>query len=138
MTKVVARFLLDRSLGQRKLLARLREAGWEATTLADQFGDSRAQRMLDEEWIAEGTRLGFVLLAKDHRIATVPLEASCIYLNDARVVTFARGDLTAEQMGDICLAHEKAIHRLATVQGPFVFSVSANGLRRKRLNWPPD
>lgn len=66
-----ARFLLDRSVGGRILIARLRSAGWDARTLAEQYGDERAQRMRDEEWIAEGTRSGFVLLAKDHRVATV-------------------------------------------------------------------
>lgn len=65
----MTRFLLDRSLGQRSLVTRLRDAGWDASTLAEQFGDARAQSMRDEEWIGEGTLLGFVLLAKDHKIA---------------------------------------------------------------------
>lgn len=131
-----ARFLLDRSLGQRKLVARLRGAGWEATTLAEVFGDDRAQRRSDEEWISAGTQSGFVLMAKDHRVASRPLEARAIYMSDARIVAFARGDLTADQMGDLCLEYSAAIHRLATVQPPFVFSLAQHGLRRKRLNWP--
>lgn len=90
--------------------------------------------MPDEEWIAEGTRSGFVLLAKDHRVATRPLEAQAIYVHDARVVTFARGELTALEMGDLCLRHEAAIHRLAQLQPPFVMALSETGLRRKRLN----
>lgn len=133
-----ARFLLDRSLGQRKLLMILRNAGWAATTLAEEFGDSTAQQMRDEEWIGEGTRAGFVLLAKDHHLASRPLEARAIYMHDARVVAFARGHLTAEAMGDLCLLNAARIQRLATVNGPFVFSLSANGLRRKHLNWPID
>ncbi|MWV59337.1 DUF5615 family PIN-like protein [Rathayibacter sp. VKM Ac-2754] len=132
------RLLLDRSLGQRKLVARLREAGWDVTTLAEYFGDERAQSMPDEEWIGEGTRAGFVLLAKDHMIAARPLEARAVYLHDARVITLARGDLTAEQMGDLCLEHAAAIDRIAKVRPPFVFSLSPSGLRRKRLNWPAD
>lgn len=131
-----ARFLLDRSLGQRKLVARLRDAGWEATTLAEVFGDDRAQRMSDEEWISAGTKSGFVLMAKDHRVASRPLEARAIYMSDARIVAFARGDLTADQMGDLCMEYSAAIHRLAAVHPPFVFSLAQHGLRRKRLNWP--
>lgn len=118
------------------LVSRLRDAGWDARTLAEEYGDERAQRMRDEEWIAEGTRSGFLLLAKDHRIASRPLEAQAVYLNDARVIAFARGELTGSQMGDICLTHERAIHRLAAVHPPFVFSLSASGLRRKHLNAP--
>ena len=131
-----ARFLLDRSVGGRVLVTRLRTAGWDARTLAEEYGDKRAQSMRDEEWIAEATRSGFLLLAKDHKVASRPLEAQAIYLNDARVIAFARGELTGAEMGDICLTHEKAIHRLASVQPPFVFSLSASGLRRKRLNAP--
>lgn len=131
-----ARFLLDRSLGQRKLVARLRDAGWEATTLAELFGDDRAQRMSDQEWISEGTQRGFVLMAKDHRVASRPLEARAIYMSDARVVAYARGDLTADQMGDPCMKYSTGIHRLAAVQAPFFFSLAQHGLRRKRLNWP--
>ncbi len=131
-----ARFLLDRSLGQLILVARLRDAGWEATTLAELFGDDRAQRMSDQEWTSEGTQRGFVLMAKDHRVASRPLEARAIYMSDARVVAYARGDLTADQMGDPCMKYSTGIHRLAAVQAPFVFSLAQHGLRRKRLNWP--
>lgn len=129
-----ARFLLDRSLGGKVLIARLRGAGWDARTLAEEYGDQRAQAMRDEEWIAAGTAAGYLLLAKDHRVASRPLEAQAIYLHDARVIAFKSGELTGAQMGDICLAHERGIHRLASVNPPFVFSLSATGLRRKHLN----
>ena len=65
------RFLLDRSLGQLVLPARLRGAGWDARTLAEEFGDQRAQQMPDQEWIGEGAKAGFILLAKDHRLAVL-------------------------------------------------------------------
>ncbi|MDQ0615253.1 uncharacterized protein with PIN domain [Microbacterium sp. W4I4] len=131
-----ARFLLDRSLGGRLLIARLRDAGWDARTLAEEFGDARAQAMSDEEWIASGTASGFVLLAKDHRIASRPLEALAIYMHDARAIAFANGNLTATQMGDLCLEFEKPIHRMASAQPPFVMSLGKGGLRRKNLNAP--
>ncbi len=131
---IAARFLLDRSLGSKILIARLRDAGWDARTLAEEYGDQRAQTMRDEEWIAAGTAAGYVLLAKDHKIASRPLEAQAVYLNDARVIAFTSGELTGQQMGDICVAHEERIHRLASVTPPFVFSLSASGLRRKHLN----
>nr|WP_281363875.1 hypothetical protein [Leifsonia soli] len=130
--------MLDRSLGQRKLVTQLRGSGWDVVSLAEHFGDERSQRMLDQEWISGGAEAGFILLTKDHMIASRPLEAMSIYLNDARVVAFARGDLTAEQMGSMCLQFAPQIHRLATVHPPFVFSLSMHGLRRKRLNWQPN
>lgn len=130
------RFLLDRSVGGRVLVARLREAGWDVRTLAEEYGDARAQQMKDEEWIAAGTEAGFLLLAKDHRVAVRPLEARAIYMHDARVIAFVHGDLTSRVMGDLCLEHEKAIHRLATVRAPFVFSLGVGGLRRRKLYAP--
>lgn len=58
-------------------------------TLADEYGDERAQRMRDEEWIGAGATAGYFLVA-DHR-ATRPLEAYAIYAHDAKVLVFARG-----------------------------------------------
>lgn len=136
MTVTPARFLLDRSVGGRILVARLRAAGWDARTLAEEYGDRRAQAMPDEEWIAEGTRSGFLLLAKDHRVASRPLEARAIYMHEARIIAFVRGELTGEAMGDLCLRHERSIHRLGSVAPPFVMALGEQGLRRKRLNYP--
>jgi uncharacterized protein with PIN domain len=130
------RFLLDRSLGQIALPTRLRGAGWKVRTLAEEFGDKRAQQMQDEEWIGEGAKAGFMLLAKDHRLASRPLEAYAIYAHDAKVVVFARGDLTADAMGDLCLKYTDKIHDLALAPGPFVFSIAVHGVTRKRLNAP--
>ena len=109
-----ARFLLDKSLGQLILPSRLRDA----------------------VWIGEGAKAGYMMLAKDHRLATRPLEAYAIYAHDAKVVVFARGDLTAGKMGDLCIQYEQKIHGLALAPGPFVFSISAHGIARKRLNAP--
>ncbi|MBV0896101.1 hypothetical protein [Microbacterium sp. NC79] len=131
-----AQFLLDRSVGGAKLVTRLREAGWDAATLAEQFGDQRAQQMRDEEWIREGTARGFILLSKDHRIALRPLEAEAVYVNDARLIAFARGDMTAETMGDLCIRYEASIFRLAVARAPFVFSLGQAGLKRKQLHRP--
>ncbi|WP_298862711.1 hypothetical protein [uncultured Microbacterium sp.] len=131
-----ARFLLDRSLGGKLLIARLRGAGWNARTLAEEYGDARAQAMSDDEWIASGTASGFILLAKDHRIASRPLEARAIYMHDARAIAFANGNLTATEMGDLCLQYEKAIHRMSSAHPPFVMSQGKGGLRRKNLNFP--
>lgn len=131
-----ARFLLDRSVGGRALVSRLREANWDVRTLAEAYGDARAQTMRDEEWISEGTLAGFILVTKDHRVATRPLEAQAIHAAGARVVTFARGDITAATMGDMCLEFAEALHNLARANPPFVISLSRGGLRRKKLYLP--
>lgn len=53
-----------------------------------------------------------------------------------QVLVFARGDLTAAQMGDLCLEYSDKIHRLAAARGPFVYSLATHGLARKRLAAP--
>lgn len=128
------RFLLDRSRGQRTVRSRLEDAGWSVTTLAAKFGDAEAQRMQDETWIAAGTAAGFILLTKDHRVATRPLEAHAIYTHDARVVSLASGSRTGEQMAELFLLHERRIHGLADARGPFVYSLSPSAMKRKTLN----
>lgn len=52
------------------------------------------------------------------------------------MLVFARGDLTAAQMGDLCLEYSDKIHRLAAARGPFVYSLATHGLARKRLAAP--
>lgn len=128
-----ARFLLDRSVGGRLLVARLRDAEWDVRTLAEEYGNGRAQAMRDEEWIAAGTHAGPILLTKDHRVASRPLEALAIVRNAARVVAIARGNLTAQMMGDLGPTHEQAIHRLALKEPPFVYSLGRAGLTPNRL-----
>jgi len=51
----------------------LRDAGWDARTLAEEYGDAAAQSMRDEDWIEAGTRAGYILLARDHHVAMRPL-----------------------------------------------------------------
>lgn len=92
--------------------------------------------MQDQEWIGEGAKAGYMMLAKDHRLAARPLEAYTIYAHDARVMVFARGDQTAQKMGDPCVQYELKIHGLALAPGPFIFCISAHGIARKRLNVP--
>lgn len=131
------RFLLDRSLGGRLVATTLREAGWDAITLAQRFGDVDAQRMSDEEWIGTGTREGYVLLTKDGRVASRPLEAQAIYMHDARVFALPRADMTGPAMAQAFVQATAAIMRCCSrEQGPFVMVVRDGRLRRKRLVYP--
>ena len=70
-----------------------------------------------QDGTSERSLAGYILLAKDHRLAARPLEAYAIYAHDAKVVVFVRGDLTAEKMGDLCVQYELKIHGLALAPG---------------------
>lgn len=131
------RFLLDRSLGGRIVVTSLLEAGWDATTLAQRFGDVEAQQMSDEAWIGTGAMEGYVLLTKDSRVATRPLEAQAIYMHDARVFALPRADMTGQAMAQQFVQATDAIMRCCSREpGPYVMVVSDGRLRRKHLGYP--
>lgn len=56
----------------------------------------------------------------------------------ARVFALAHAGVTGPDMADLFLATERAIVRMACrATGPYVVSVSRDGLRRLRLAYPP-
>ncbi len=104
----------------------------------ERYGPERSQSVSDAEWIGEAARRGEVLLCKDRAIARGPTEAMAVYCNDARVFALAHAGVTGGDMVDLFLAAERAIVRMACrATGPYVASVSRDGLRRLRLAYPP-
>jgi PIN like domain len=57
-------FLIDRSLSQVSLPAALREVGLTVRTLAEVYGEVRAQAVEDTEWIVLAAEMGWVV--QDH------------------------------------------------------------------------
>jgi uncharacterized protein with PIN domain len=58
-------FFFDRSLGKASA-RRLRDEGWIVHLIAE-FYEADATNVADEEWIAEQTRRGWILLTKDKK-----------------------------------------------------------------------
>ncbi|HEX6470844.1 MAG TPA: hypothetical protein VF069_17215 [Streptosporangiaceae bacterium] len=108
------RFFLDRGLGSKILPEALRRAGWRLEN-------------------------GDVILCKDLKIASNPLEAQVVYMTSARVFGLANAQLTATKMIGWYLRRETEIVELAQRDhGPFVVAVhAAHRLRRVRLAYPP-
>lgn len=132
------RFFLDRGLGAHIVPVALRARGWVLTTMDERYGADRSQRIEDEQWISEATNRGEVLLCKDKAIARGPVEARAVYMHDARVFTLARADLTGSEMVALFLAAEQRLVSMAAhAKGPYVVSISPNGLQRLRLAYPP-
>lgn len=131
------RFFLDRGLGAHIVPTALRARGWVLTTMDERYGADRSQRIEDEQWISEATNRGEVLLCKDRAIARGPVEARAVYTHDARVFTLARADLPGSEMVTLFLAAEQRLVRMAgRAKGPYVVSISPNGLQRLRLAYP--
>ena len=91
------------------------------------------------KWIQEATINGDVILCKDLKIASNPLEAQVVYMTSARVFGLANAQLTARAMTTWYLRREAEIVAMAQrADGPFVTAVHASQqLRRVKLAYPP-
>lgn len=135
MTAPPLRFFLDRSLGSHVVPDALRAAGWVLQTMDERYGAAMSPSIKDVRWIEEAAVQGDVILCKDLRIASNPLEAAVVDRTSARVFGLARRDVDGPTMAAYFLGHEQHIFRMANrATGPYVVSVSRDGLRRMSLN----
>lgn len=134
-TELPLRFFVDRSLGAHIVPDALRNAGWVLETMDDRYGADVSQLIQDTLWIEEATYRGDVILCKDLRIARNPLEAAVIHRTLAKAFGLARRDIDGPTMARCLLSNEQRIFRMARrAAGPYVVSVSDEGLHRVRLN----
>ncbi len=128
-------FFADRSLGSFTVPNALRAAGWLLETMDERYGPDKSPSIKDVQWIEDAARHGDAILCKDLRIASNPLEAAVVHRTSARAFGLARRDIDGPTMIKCFLSHQQAIFRMAIrAEGPYVVSVSQNGLRRVRLN----
>ena len=123
-------FFIDRSVGNRTVVERLREAGWVCVTMRERYGERSAQELADVDWIADASAVGEVLLTADKRIAKRPLEAAAVRATAAQVFALGNNNSTGAASAEQFLRSEAAILRRAHEPGPWVDSVSARGLSR--------
>jgi hypothetical protein len=134
-TEPALRFFVDRSLGSHIVPDALRNAGWVLETMDERYGAEASRLIQDTLWIEEATGRGDVILCKDLRIARNPLEAAVMNRMSARAFGLARRDIDGSSMIACFLSNEQRIFRMARrATGPYVVSVSEEGLRRVRLN----
>jgi hypothetical protein len=131
----VLAFFADRSLGSIMVPDALRAAGWVLETMDERYGVDMSPSIKDVQWIEDAANHGDVILCKDLRIASNPLEAAVVNRTSARAFGLARRDIDGLSMVSYFLSHQPQIVRMASrAEGPYVVSVSQNGLRRVRLN----
>jgi hypothetical protein len=100
----------------------------------ERYGVSESQLIRDVQWIEDATEHGDVLLTKDLRIATNPLEAAAVHRVSARAFGLARRNVDGPTMASYFLSNRSRLFRMAArAEGPYVVAVS-NGLRRVPLN----
>jgi PIN like domain len=124
---------LDRSVGTRRIARALRAADLDVETIADRYGAANTH-VPDEQWIEDASRDGRLLLSADKRIRYRPRERAAICTHAARCLTFAAGDLTAQQMIDLFLRHLPRVRTIAEEPGPYVYHLTRDRLTRMALD----
>lgn len=125
-------FFVDRSLG-KSVVEALRATGLTVHSMADVYGEERAQRLADEVWLRDAGQMDWIVLTKDDAIRRRPAERDD--LTEAAVRSFClttaqlRG---AEQIRRFVDNHHRIL-RQARKPGPYIYGVYEGGLPRL---WP--
>ena len=120
---------LDRSLGRRQVPARLREHGLRLRTLAEVYGVPADQEIADVTWLEDAGRAGWAVLMKDERIRYRSVERHALLRHRVRAFCLANGNLRAAAMADLYLEVIDEIAGLCAHPGPFLYVISAQGVR---------
>ncbi len=124
---------LDRSLGRRQVPALLRGAGLQLHTLAEVYGIPADEAVADMEWLELAGQRGWPVLMKDERIRYRPSERDAVVAHRVQAFCLTGGNLRAAAMAEQYLAVIDDVARACSTPGPFLFAVSARGLRRLDL-----
>jgi uncharacterized protein with PIN domain len=126
--------LVDRSLGRHQLPEALRALGYVVWTLADVYGEKRAQEIKDQEWIERAGQEGWVVLTKDDRIRYRRVEREAFVSAKLRVFCLTTAKLGGEEQTARFVSNISRIAQRSRKSGPFIY-----GVYEKRLEqiWPP-
>jgi len=126
-------FLVDRSLGRYQLPNALRALGYVAHTLADVYGEKRAQAVEDQEWIELAGREDWVVLTKDDRIRYRAIEREAFISAGLRVFCLTTAKLRGEEQTSRFVNNINRITQRARRPGPYIYGVYEGRLERI---WP--
>jgi aryl-alcohol dehydrogenase-like predicted oxidoreductase len=125
-------FFVDRSLG-KSIVEALRATGLTVHSMADVYGEERAQRLRDEVWLRDAGRKDWIVLTKDDAIRRRPAERDA--LTDAAVKAFCltTAQLRGAEQIERFVHNRHRILRQARKPGPYIYGVYESGLKRL---WP--
>jgi hypothetical protein len=121
---------LDRGLGRRIVANALRAEGMTVHVMEDVFGGDDPEWRLDEVWIPEVTRRGWVILMKDDKVRMKPRERDALVGSGARVFCVTNAQLTGDQMAERLVVNLERIVRRSETPGPYIYGVYRDGLRK--------
>lgn len=123
-------FFLDRSLGGVTVPRLLREAGWELTTLAENYGKPADEVVPDVDWLALAGQNSWAVLMKDEKIRYRAAERAALVDAGVRAFCLASGNLRSADMAGLFIRHQATIWQRAASDGPGLWVVSRSEVRR--------
>lgn len=125
-------FFVDRSLG-KSIVEGLRDAGLTVHSMADIYGEKRAQLLTDEVWLRDAGRKDWIVLTKDDAIRRRPAERDALTEAAVRVFCLTNRNLRGAEQTERFVSNRHRILRQARRPGPYIYGVYAEGIRRL---WP--
>lgn len=125
-------FLVDRSLG-KSIVEGLRAAGLTVHSMADVYGEKRAQHLADEVWLRDAGENDWIVLTKDDAIRRRPAERDALTEASVRVFCLTNRNLRGTEQTERFVSNRHRILRQARKSGPYIYGVYEKGLKRL---WP--
>jgi aryl-alcohol dehydrogenase-like predicted oxidoreductase len=125
-------FFVDRSLG-KSIVEALRDAGLTVHSMADVYGEKRAQRLADEVWLRDAGENDWIVLTKDDAIRRRPAERDALTEAEVRAFCLTSAQLRGTEQIERFINNRKRILRQARSAGPYIYGVYESGLKRL---WP--
>ncbi|MBA3866704.1 MAG: hypothetical protein H0X42_10250 [Solirubrobacterales bacterium] len=127
-----AEFFVDRSLG-KSIVAGLRVEGLTVHSMADVYGEDKAQRLADEVWLRDAGEQDWIVLTKDDAIRRRPAERDALTEAAVRVFCLTTAQLRGAEQTERFVRNRHRIVRQARKPGPYIYGVYETGLKRL---WP--
>lgn len=125
-------FFVDRSLG-KSIVEGLRAAGLTVHSMADIYGEKRAQLLADEVWLRDAGKNNWIVLTKDDAIRRRPAERDALTEAAVRVFCLTNRNMRGAEQTARFVSNRHQILRQARRPGPYIYGVYEKGLKRL---WP--
>jgi hypothetical protein len=121
------KLFLDRSVQGRRFIQAVGLLVEDVQTINHRYGVKAAEQILDQQWIAEASADGRILIGADLRIRRNPLERQAVCRHAARYVVFGNNNMPPKVMIELFTRHLPKIRLLTTEPGPWVRRIAQGG-----------
>src|SRR5664279_2472263 len=121
-------FFVDRSLG-KSIVEGLRAEGLTVHSMADVYGEEKAQRLADEVWLRDAGEQDWIVLTKDDAIRRRPAERDALTDAAVRVFCLTTAQLRGAEQTERFVRNRHRIVRQARKPGPYIYGVYETGLK---------